>query len=165
MPTARASAPFATAVTPGEHLLTLVDVRELEQPNLYREKPEDPETRIRWVWTFRSDTLDEDGKPMEYVHWTGPTYGDDRAALTELADWLMPDATFDEKAGLVTEKMIGNRYRAKIKQRKNKKDKLVPDVSFMEPDKAKPRDEAVAAQAKAGQTASTGTFDPDEIPF
>lgn len=135
----------------GEHVLTLVEVFPVESDNIYgkQKDPKAPDTKTRWAWRFESDAQDEDGKPYEYVHWTGVYYGDDRAGLTALLDFILPGVSVEDKKKVNTDTLIGKRFKVAIKTRVNKKGVNVPAAMYFIP----------------VTTSAPSSFDPDEIPF
>ena len=153
-------------IKPGNHTLTLTAIRVVEGDNPYfkKDKPisksNNPKNN-RLVWDFVTDEVDPaTGKPYEYAHWTNDNYGDSRASLTKLLDFLVPGITVEQAKGMDVEELIGKRYAAFISTRKNQKGNVVPDLAF-----AKPLvEDEETRNAREMQRAAADNFDPDRVP-
>ena len=78
----------------GEHILKLVEVREQETADRYGKS--DNGKVVRNIWQFVSAKTDEDGTPYEYGVFTGNTYGNPKANMTEFMDMLVPGMTIEK---------------------------------------------------------------------
>ena len=75
-----------------------------------------------------------DGEFYEFAQFTGLFYGDERANLTSLLDFMLPDVPHEEKRkGVDVEQLVGQRFRGRIAYAPNKKGDLRPRLSFLEP--------------------------------
>jgi hypothetical protein len=114
----------------GDHILMLVSVVSEMQPSY-----NNPDVLTeRWTWQFKSNKRDEEtGDRYEYRTWTGPTYGNEKAAYTILVDMMFPDLSEVEKSTLDTDPYTGKKWKAKIKHAKNAKGDMVPKLAYIEP--------------------------------
>ena len=113
------------------------------------------------MWLFASDKQDEVGQPYEYVHWTGPSYGDSRANLTSLYDMILDESYSHEmKANLDTAILLGGRFRVRINEVKNMKGDMVPKALFFE----KVGEEMAGVPVPTGSPERFDQDDPD-LPF
>ena len=140
-----------TPIPVGDHVLTLMEVKPIEQENRFEPpigtKPDGtPEYKVKkqFVWVFQSNRDDDAGDPYEYVVFTGRYYGDDRAKLTAFLQMLLPDADDAMRASLDTDMLIGRQWKTKIQLVKTQKGNEVPRHLYLIP---------VEAQR----------FDPDEV--
>lgn len=138
----------------GEHILTLTEVNEVESPNPFKQKPTDPDTRIRWAWKFESESLDEDGVPFVHTEWTGTQFGNSRANLTTLLRQVVPGITKEAADHLNTDTLLGKRFRAHVRHGLNQKNETVSELAVISP-----------MADSSGAKQETGKKKKDEIPF
>ena len=118
----------------GDHILTLREVKDFEQEDKWHENEDGSHPmKHQLIWRFESDALTEDGVPYEYAQFTGQFYGDSRANLTALLDFLLPDEGEEYKKTVDTDTLIGKRYKVRIASVKNQAGKVVPKAMFYEP--------------------------------
>jgi hypothetical protein len=99
----------------GEHIVTLKEVVLHRVTNNYSQDPDGKINKL--MFGFLADSTQPGGNPYEYAAWTGTTYGDHRAALTQLLDMMIPGLAKGAKVALNS--LVGNRYRALIQHRTN----------------------------------------------
>ena len=128
MPTAtKSEAPVL--IPAGKHILTLRSVEEIESDNYNG----DGKT-LQWLWKFISSQVDDDGTNYELRWYTGPTYGNPKAKLTDLLNMLMPDADEDERATVDTDTLCKKKYSAQILHAKKEKGEgMKPVIKFIAP--------------------------------
>lgn len=132
-----------TPIPVGEHVLTLTEVRLVEQPNRFAEKEDDgtykatgttePPMRPQLVWNFDSDLRDSEGEHYEYTVWTGLSYGHPKANLTAFLDQILPDSDEEMKANLDTDTLIGRAFKTRIQMVKNANGEPRPKAMYFEP--------------------------------
>ena len=138
MPQIQSSKRERNPIPPGDHILTLTEVKPFSGDNPYFD-PKEPESgtnqkhKTRLIWQFLSDSEDAEGTRYEHAVWTGEYYGHQRAGLTALLDQMLPDAGDDVKSSINTDFLVGTRYKAKIRLTKNQKGDLVPKAVDLEP--------------------------------
>ena len=135
-------------IPPGDYTLMLDEVKLIEQPNRFAEKDDkgiykatgttEPPIRPQLVWQFIADKNDPEGDPLEYSMWTGVSYGNERAKLTDLLDQLLPEADEEMKSNLETDTLVGRRFKTKIMLVKNASGEPRPRAMFFEPVKELP---------------------------
>jgi len=158
------------SIPPGDHILTLTEVKPYESDNPFFKKDEavsnaNQPRKTRLIWQFTSDADDGEGNPFEHAIWTGEFYGDPRAGLTALLDQMMPEADEQVKSNINTDMLLGTRYKAKLRMVKNQKGDLVPKAVDLEPVKGQttqfdPDDQGPSEYPATGQTGNT-----TEAPF
>src|SRR5262252_6975872 len=110
MPITKGETP-RTPIEAGDHLLTLKSVVEKEMPSY-----NDPNKQeIRWVWVFTSQRKDELGQPQQFSVFTGSVYGNPKATLTILLDFMCPTLSGAQKASLNTDELLYQTYKARIR--------------------------------------------------
>lgn len=123
-----------TPIPPGDHILTLVEVKPYEQDDTFHPNEDGSfPKKSRLIWQFQSDKADDDGDAYEYAEWTGAYYGNPKAKLTGFLDQIIPDASEETKEGLDTDSIIGRRFKSKIQNQKNAKGDYVPRAVYFEP--------------------------------
>lgn len=113
----------------GEHVLTLMQVTEVEVDNSY--KPGEKVTK--WVWEFDSDEKDEDDIPYTHKEWTKTTYGHPKANLTKLLDQLVPGMDQDRAKNLNTDSLVGRKFKGMIRHEKDDKGKDRAALAYIAP--------------------------------
>lgn len=127
-----------TPIPVGQYVLTLREIKEHESPDIFATEV-DPDTgekplKKQLIWIFEADKKAPDGKPYEHAMFTGLYYGDDRANLTKLLDWMLPDESHDVKRkGFDSDVLIGRNYKARIQLVKNMKGDLKPKITMLDP--------------------------------
>lgn len=123
---------FRTPIAAGDHVLSLVSVTMEELPSF-----RDPEVKVpRLVWQFQSKLKDPaTGERYEFRQFTGLEYGGPKAALTTLLDQMCPDISEENKSHLVTDDLVGDKFKARIRHEKPDKDgdPPKPRLVFIEP--------------------------------
>ena len=100
----------------GEHILKLVEVRAQEMDDRYGKSATGKV--VRNIWQFVSNETDEDGTPYEYGVFTGDTYGNPKAGMTNLIDMIVPGMTAEKFADFDSDDLVGKKFRAQIKHTK-----------------------------------------------
>ena len=155
MPQIQSSKRERTSIPAGDHILTLVEVKQHDGENAFFDKTKEvgganQPRRTRLIWQFTSEATDNEGVHFEHAIWTGEFYGNPRAGLTALLDQMLPEADENVRENVNTDTLIGTRYQAKIRLVRNQKGDVVPKAVDLEPIKGE------------GQTATP--FDPDDVP-
>lgn len=125
------------AIPAGAYTFTLTEIKDYESEDIYAVP--DPETgerpkKSQLIWIFKADKKAPDGEPYEFAQFTGLFYGDDRAHMTHLLDWLLPDVDHEVKRkGVDVEQFVGRTYRGRIAYAPNQKGEMRPKLSFLEP--------------------------------
>lgn len=113
----------------GEHTLTLMQVSEVEVDDSFH-----PGTRVtKWIWEFDSDDKDEDGVPFTHKVWTKTVYGHAKAGLTVLLSQLVPGITQESANKLDTDTLIGQRFKAMIRQAPDDSGKVRAQLAYIGP--------------------------------
>jgi len=124
------------AIPAGSYTFTLSEIKDYEGENIYAEPDEDGNrpTKKQMIWIFKSDKKGPDGEPYEFAQFTGLYYGDERANLTSLLDFMLPDVSHEDKRrGVDVEALVGQKFRGRIAWAPNKKGDPRPKLSFLEP--------------------------------
>lgn len=140
-------------IIPGAHTLTLKQIKDVESEDIFNPN-EDGSLPVKrqLLWIFQSDKKGPDGKFYEHATYTGLYYGNERANMTHLLDWMLPDVAHEDKRkGVDVDGLIGRQFKARIQMQPNQKGELRPRLTMLDP------------IGEAGLPAST-PFDPDEIP-
>lgn len=144
------------AIPAGSYVLTLKEIKDYKGP-VFNAVP-DPETgetpmKDQLIWIFEADKKAQDGKPYEFAQFTGLYYGDSRANMTHLLDWMLPDLDHDTKRhGVDVEALIGFTFKARIQHQPNRKGDMKPTLTMLDPIDTMPIDRivpALAAQSKS----------------
>ena len=122
-------------ITPGVHILTLKEIKDHESEDPFNPNPDGTlPLKKQLLWIFESDRSGPDGKPYEIGYFSGLWYGDDRANMTHLLDWMLPDVEHDTKrAGVDVDGLIGRTYKARIQMQPNTKGEMRPKITMLDP--------------------------------
>ena len=119
----------------GSYYLRLVDVHAQEVPSLAHQK--DPgkypnPKEIKWAWRFEANVLDpEGGLPYEHTVWTNDRYGNPKANLTKLLDFVIPRATKEQKEQLRPRLIYGRWWEAQVIWRPSQTSgRMMAEVAF-----------------------------------
>lgn len=151
----------------GAYVFTLKEIKDHESEDRWNLNPDGTmPMKKQLIWVFVADKVDpETKKPYEFAQFTGLWYGDDRANMTKLLDWMLPDIDHDTKRrGIDVDALVGRKFKGRIQHVPTEKGGIKPALTMLDPIESEAQS---VPQPVAGATAAsfTGTFDPDEIPF
>ena len=116
----------------GEHVLALREIVRKSVTSKFA-RTEDGRTE-KLMWRFEAAQLDPDGEPFEFVTFTGSKYGNERAALTELLDLIVPGMNIEIAKSLDPNSLLHRRFRAIIRHRRDEQaNKVYAHLHFAEP--------------------------------
>lgn len=120
----------------GAYTLTLNGIKEVEVEDRYHPEGDGSFPVIKkLVWEFVSDKSDKaTGKPYEHSVWTGLFYGNEKAKLTELLDWMLPEVdTKTKKRGFDVETLIGKKFKARIQHATSESGRTFAKLTMLDP--------------------------------
>ena len=120
----------------GAYVFTLTEIKDYESEDRWNPNPDGTlPMKKQLIWILVSDKVDpETKKPYEIAQFTGLYYGDDRANMTKLLDWMLPDVDHDTKRkGVDIESLIGRRFKGRVQHTENERGEMKPKLTMLDP--------------------------------